>query len=523
MQNLKFTEIFKAIKEVSGNILAAITDPNMASKSENIVEKVIDKVESVISPNDKSETKTEEKSAQDKDQSQEAQSSQDLQNEDGQEVVHLESQEKDSHDGHYVPETFLYQGLGHEDSLPQNLGFNISKIQLNDFYRPFPTENFSDMTIAEHTCGINGVWTIRFRYSARDFTTDENPDTSGIRPTNLMGDDPFLTSWSITIDGVIYSYQSTPQTGTIDITETIIDNQNGFLLFANASSDFSLNVFNAPEDPNDITISFDLAFSKIENLTVTILAPESGAGEQLYTRPSQSFSFNGEYTFDDSQGNGFVAGPDGVIQEGTYSGNIADIEESICSNQGGGGEMPIVLDLDGDGIELTALSAGILLDADLDGELENISWVGKDDGILLYDADNNQEFTDINEIALINYHPEATSDLDGLRLAFDSNQDNVFNSEDDAWESFYVWQDANQNAISDEGEIISLDDLGISEISLLSNGQIEYVDDSTILGYASYTDYTGNQQLVADVTFSYQELSNNQALDPSSGNNSDIS
>ena len=50
---------------------------------------------------------------------------------------------------------------------------------------------------------------------------------------------------------------------------------------------------------------------------------------------------------------------------------------------------PLVLDLDGDGIETSSLEDGEFFDHDGIGFAELSSWAGADDGILFYDINNN--------------------------------------------------------------------------------------------------------------------------------------
>ncbi len=50
---------------------------------------------------------------------------------------------------------------------------------------------------------------------------------------------------------------------------------------------------------------------------------------------------------------------------------------------------PMVIDLDGDGLELTRLETGTHFDIDIDGFAEKTAWVGKDDGLLARDLNGN--------------------------------------------------------------------------------------------------------------------------------------
>lgn len=60
---------------------------------------------------------------------------------------------------------------------------------------------------------------------------------------------------------------------------------------------------------------------------------------------------------------------------------------------------PLVLDLDGDGIETTTLDgSSSFFDLDNNGLAENTSWVGADDGLLALDKNNNGLIDNANEL-----------------------------------------------------------------------------------------------------------------------------
>ncbi|MCP4475298.1 MAG: hypothetical protein GY821_12195 [Gammaproteobacteria bacterium] len=143
--------------------------------------------------------------------------------------------------------------------------------------------------------------------------------------------------------------------------------------------------------------------------------------------------------------------------------------------------MPIVLDLNKDGFTFSRpLYTSVLFDADADGQLENIAWIADpQDGWLVYDKDNDDAVTDINEISFTQYVDGAKTDLEGLR-AFDSNNDNLLDSHDDQYDLFKVWIDSNINGISEEGELVGLSQLGIIGLDLHSDNQLTIDGDVTI-------------------------------------------
>ncbi|WP_298256550.1 calcium-binding protein [uncultured Litoreibacter sp.] len=187
---------------------------------------------------------------------------------------------------------------------------------------------------------------------------------------------------------------------------------------------------------------------------------------------------------------------------------------------------PIILDLDGDGVEIT-FGENIFFDMDEDGYLEQTSWAAADDGFLVIDlaADGSIGTGDgvidqAREIAFGLWGPEGATDLQALaqatdeqgNLIFDSNGDSVLDSSDALWSSFNVWQDVNQNGVTDDGELLTLASLGITSINLTYDDGTTYSDtddDITVFGNTLHglASFVQNGELVeggvGDVSLAY--------------------
>gem|GEM_PF-2278310 len=172
---------------------------------------------------------------------------------------------------------------------------------------------------------------------------------------------------------------------------------------------------------------------------------------------------------------------------------------------------PVILDLDGDGVELLGIEEGVTFDWNRDTIAESSGWVGADDGFLVYDHNHDGAVTRADELMLKEYLPGATTDLEGLQ-AFDSNNDGIFSKEDAAWSDFGVWQDKNSNGISDEGEFKTLDDAGISDIELKSDGKEEVIAGNTVFGSTVYHLEDGSSAEVGDVALRGEELAFTEGL-----------
>lgn len=149
-------------------------------------------------------------------------------------------------------------------------------------------------------------------------------------------------------------------------------------------------------------------------------------------------------------------------------------EETICSikerwDVGQCTRSPLVLDLDGNGINTLSTSAGVFFDHDANGFAENTAWVGQGDGILVRDLNNNGRIDNGRELFGNNtVLPDGTKAANGFEAlrALDSNNDGLFNAEDTAWNEVKIWQDSNSDGKTDDGEIKSLNGAGVSSINL---------------------------------------------------------
>ncbi len=138
---------------------------------------------------------------------------------------------------------------------------------------------------------------------------------------------------------------------------------------------------------------------------------------------------------------------------------------------------PLVLDLDGDGVETVGLDANIHFDHAGDGFKELSGFVGADDGLLVWDKNGDGQVNSGAELfgneTVLGDGTKADNGF--LALAdLDSNGDGVFDVNDDKFSELRVFQDKNQNGQADDGELLTLSDAGVQSISL------EYSNSSTV-------------------------------------------
>ena len=181
---------------------------------------------------------------------------------------------------------------------------------------------------------------------------------------------------------------------------------------------------------------------------------------------------------------------------------------------GGGPIPPVVLDLDGDGVELVSLAqSGIYFDMDDDGRLDRTGWVRADDGLLVLDRNGNGLIDQSREFRFSVDLEGAQSDLEGLR-AFDTNGNGQFDEADAEFARFQVWKDQNQDGVSQPDELKSLAHWGIVSINLglTETGQaVEGATDNVLFATSEFVRRNGTTGDVGDVFLAYESAADEAA------------
>lgn len=123
---------------------------------------------------------------------------------------------------------------------------------------------------------------------------------------------------------------------------------------------------------------------------------------------------------------------------------------------------PIVLDLDGDGIELTSHRNGARFDITGTGNTVNSAFVAGGDAFLAIDRNGNGRID--NGTELFGDQNGAANGFEELRK-LDSNGDGRINRLDDNFEILRLWRDDGDGRTED-GELITLAQGGVEEIAL---------------------------------------------------------
>lgn len=176
------------------------------------------------------------------------------------------------------------------------------------------------------------------------------------------------------------------------------------------------------------------------------------------------------------------------------------------------GGKPVAIDLNGDGIHYTNLDdSKVLFDINGDGVKDLLSWTAADDGLVVFDKDGDGLIQELDEVSFLSYLTGAMTDLEGL-AGFDTDKDGKLTANDALWSKFGVWQDQNQDGVTDAGEFKTLDAWGILAIDLKSDQMMDQVGDVYIMGRSTFTRTDGSTGEVADAAFRYLDAADTSGM-----------
>ena len=165
---------------------------------------------------------------------------------------------------------------------------------------------------------------------------------------------------------------------------------------------------------------------------------------------------------------------------------------------------PIVLDLNGDGVQTLSLSQNIAFDIMASGHKVKTGWVSTSDGLLAMDRNHDGLINDGSEL-----FGSATRLADGGRAQdgyqalaqLDSNDDGMIDKSDAAFSALGVWVDANSDGITQSGEMHTMASLGIVSLSLKAT-EGDTLNEGNLLGLnATYQSSDGTIHAASDVWF----------------------
>lgn len=198
-----------------------------------------------------------------------------------------------------------------------------------------------------------------------------------------------------------------------------------------------------------------------------------GAPLDNETSGGEDRNCNGQDDYDE-QG----LGPCGWLREQQCRAAGKDWEAGHCTCEFYSDPSPILIDVLGNGFNLTSALAGVNFDLNNDGVKEKLSWtaLNTDDSWLALDRNLNGQIDNGSEL-FGNFTPQPPPPFGEQRNGFlalaeydkatnGGNGDSLLSHQDAIFQALRLWRDWNHNGISEPVELFSMDAVGLNKIQL---------------------------------------------------------
>ncbi len=163
---------------------------------------------------------------------------------------------------------------------------------------------------------------------------------------------------------------------------------------------------------------------------------------------------------------------------------------------------PLVLDLAGDGLNLSKAGEGAVFDIDADGKLDRTGWVQGDDALLVLDRNGNGTIDDGTEL----FGDQNGSQNGFIELAkHDNNKDGVINRLDPVFKALKLYQDLNGNGKIEKTELIGLEKMGIKSLNLNFMQANQDLNGNSLILNGSFERTDGSKGQLADVLLGFRK------------------
>jgi hypothetical protein len=248
---------------------------------------------------------------------------------------------------------------------------------------------------------------------------------------------------------------------------------------------------------SDLTLNGSLAGTGVASVAVEILNNSSVIRTHTWTggfaRLGGDYAVNGGTL----SARAVVNGVNYIFAKGR-SGTEWQNEITVSSTS------PLVLDLNGDGVQTLGLEAAVSFDLKADGSDQRSGWVDRHDGLLTLDLNGNGRVDHGAELfgnrTMMRGGRMARDGWEAL-TQHDNDGDGVVSAADALFAHLKVWVDANGDGVSDAAELHSLSSLGITALDLSHDDQSFEQHGNQLVGQGRAHKDDGSTVAMTDVWF----------------------
>jgi len=162
---------------------------------------------------------------------------------------------------------------------------------------------------------------------------------------------------------------------------------------------------------------------------------------------------------------------------------------------------PLVLDLNGDGVQTLNQDLGAQFDLLNSGAKQSVGWVDKHDGLLVMDLNHDGMVNNGGELLGTSTRlADGSLAHDGWQALaqYDANADGVIDAKDAAFADLKVWVDANSDGVTEAGELKTLADVGVQAIQLQHDNAQTTQNGNVLQGFSSFVTTDGQSHQIVD-------------------------
>lgn len=204
----------------------------------------------------------------------------------------------------------------------------------------------------------------------------------------------------------------------------------------------------------------------------------------------------------------------GIVQNTArrWTLDVRDTCDPVWQRVAEGVASPIMIDLDGDGIQTTsAWRYSVNFDITGDGVKDRTAWNTGSDAFLAVDLDGNGKIDGVQELFGGLERGQGFAQLS----KFDSNGDGKVDNLDAHFGDLLLWQDKNADGVTDAGELVNAANAGLTSISTQYRSQ-EVSQHGNLFGEVSRAVWRGREVDAVDVYYRYSSAggATNSAAEP---------